>query len=231
MLTQALAKMIEAPWGNHHDQLSGSKNIGRKCKAIGVEFFNESTKITQTATAKRVISGAHIHTTLAMAGEENFPQPQRNLLKGGRIGNGFGMILRCAIDELPNYTATNTAKGVAGEEHTAMQFICPSLDYLDASFGDYLAKRPSEHPALIAMTFSTTDPTLAPEGKHISLFGQYYPYELASKENWDDIAEREAEKMLDTLAEYAPNVKDSVIDKLIETPLFLERSWGCCAAM
>ena len=34
------------------------------------------------------------------------------------------------------------------------------------------------------------------------------------------------EKMLDKLAEYAPNVKRAVIGKLVETPLFLERELG-----
>ena len=32
--------------------------------------------------------------------------------------------------------------------------------------------------------------------------------------------------MLDTLGEYAPNIKGAVIDKLIETPLFLEQELG-----
>ncbi|MFT5195672.1 MAG: phytoene dehydrogenase-like protein [Cellvibrionaceae bacterium] len=227
MLTQSLAKMIEAHGGTILTSSPAEKILLENGKAAGVQFTNTKTGITQTAEAKTIVSGAHIHTTMALLGEENMPQPQRNLLKNSRVGNGFGMILRCAMDELPNYTATNTPKGVAGEEHTAMQFVCPSLDYLDAAYGDYLAKRPSENPALIAMTFSTTDPTLAPKGKHtMFLWGQYYPYELASKENWDDIAEREAEKMLDTLGRYAPNVKGAVIDKLIETPLYLERELG-----
>jgi phytoene dehydrogenase-like protein len=32
--------------------------------------------------------------------------------------------------------------------------------------------------------------------------------------------------MLDTLAAYAPNVKGAVIDRLVETPLYLERELG-----
>ena len=108
-----------------------------------------------------------------------------------------------------------------------MQFVCPTLDYLDAAYGDYLGKRPSADPALISMTFSAVDPTLAPEGKHVLfLWGQYYPYELAQNENWPDIAEREADRMLDVLAAYAPNVKDVIIDRLIETPLYLEQELG-----
>ena len=77
------------------------------------------------------------------------------------------------------------------------------------------------------MTFSAADPTLAPPGKHtLFVWGQYYPYELADREDWDEIQEREAGRMLDVMSQYAPNVKSAVIDKLIETPLYLERELG-----
>ncbi|MEM6285423.1 MAG: FAD-dependent oxidoreductase, partial [Chloroflexota bacterium] len=49
---------------------------------------------------------------------------------------------------------------------------------------------------------------------------------LTSGESWDDIEEQVADRMLNKLAEYAPNVKDAVVGKLIETPLYLERELG-----
>jgi phytoene dehydrogenase-like protein len=77
------------------------------------------------------------------------------------------------------------------------------------------------------MTFSAVDPTLAPPGKHtLFLWGQYHPYRLASGASWVDVARREADRMLTTLAQYAPNVTDAVIDQLIETPAFLEETLG-----
>ncbi|MEZ4557374.1 MAG: hypothetical protein R2851_14435 [Caldilineaceae bacterium] len=86
---------------------------------------------------------------------------------------------------------------------------------------------PSRDPALIAMTFSAVDPTLAPPGKHtLFIWGQYYPYELADGRSWDDIGDEVADRMLDKLAEYAPNVKGAVIDRLVEHPLYLERELG-----
>src|SRR5690606_16374122 len=124
------------------------------------------------------------------------PTAQRKAIQETRIGNGFGMMVRYAMRELPGYTALpSPASGTPGEQHRALQFICPDLDYLDRAYGDYLAGRPSEHPALIAMTFSAVDETLAPPGKHtLFLWGQYFPYELASGENWDAIGQREADR-------------------------------------
>jgi phytoene dehydrogenase-like protein len=77
------------------------------------------------------------------------------------------------------------------------------------------------------MTWSAADPTLAPPGKHVLfLWGQYTPYELASGASWDDIGPAIADRMLNRLAQYAPNVKSAVIDQLIQTPLDLERTLG-----
>lgn len=227
MLTQALRKMIEAHGGDVLTSSPAQKILVLNGRAAGVQVDNQNSGQVETYTAPLVVSGAHVHTTLAMIGEQHFPPRKYELLSKARVGNGFGMILRCAMEELPNYNATATPQGEAGEEHIALQFVCPTIDYLEKAYGDYLGKRPSEEPALISMTFSAADPTLAPEGKHtMFLWGQYYPYELANDEHWDEIAEREAEIMLDKLGEYAPNVKAAVIDKLIETPLYLERELG-----
>ncbi len=221
MLTQALAKMIEAHGGNIKVSSPVRRILVEGKRAVGVE-----TTDGDRYTAKVVVSGAHVHSTIKMIDEALVPTQAKNLIDGTRIGNGFGMVVRYAMEELPNYTALPT-EGQAAPQHTALQFICPDLDYLERAYGDYLAKRPAQDPALIAMTFSAVDPTLAPQGKHtLFLWGQYYPYELASGESWDDIAQCQADRMLATLAQYAPNVTDAVIDQLIETPLYLEQELG-----
>ena len=165
---------------------------------------------------------------VSMLDEDAVPASFRRSVMKRRVGNGFGMVVRFAMNELPNYTALPTPDTAAGgAHHNALQFVCPDMAYLNAAYADFKAGRPSRHPALVAMTFSKADPTLAPPGKHtLFLWGQYYPYTLASGENWDAIGDREADRMLETLAAYAPNVKDAVIDRLVETPLYLERELG-----
>ena len=221
MLTQALAKMIGAHGGEVKTSMPVSRILVSNGQAVGVETVNG-----ERFTAKTIISGAHIHTTLKLLDDAPLPEMQKNLLAKARVGNGFGMVVRYAMNELPNYVALPT-ENEPGPQHTALQFICPNLAYLDRAYGDYLGGKPSEQPALISMTFSAVDPTLAPPGRHtMFLWGQYYPYELASGESWDDIGQREADRMLATLAAYAPNVTDAVIGQLIETPLYLERELG-----
>jgi phytoene dehydrogenase-like protein len=101
------------------------------------------------------------------------------------------------------------------------------MDYLDRSYADYLNGIPSRNPGALAMTFSAVDPTLAPKGKHtLFVWGQYYPYELSNGERWDDIEDREADRLLDVVNSYAPNVKNAVIDRFVQSPLDLERRIG-----
>lgn len=223
MLTQALARMIEDRGGEIHLNAPVKRILSQNGRAVGAETVDG-----QRFTARHaVISGAHIHTTLDML-DGAVPAERTQLARNARIGNGFGMIVRYAMDALPDYTnLPSPADGTPGPQHRALQFICPDLDYLDRAYGDFMAGRPSEHPGLIAMTFSAVDPMLAPPGKHtLFLWGQYYPYELASGEPWDEIGPRVADRMLAKLAEYAPNVTNAVIGQLVETPLFLERELG-----
>ena len=70
---------------------------------------------------------------------------------------------------------------------------------------------------------SAVDSTLAPPGQHIlSLFVQYAPYQLASG-NWDEIKEDFADRCINRIAEFAPNVPASVLHRQVLSPLDLER--------
>lgn len=223
MLTQALARMVQA----HGGQIIAGAPVQRILVEGGRAAGAETTGGIRI-TARAVVSGTHIHTTLQLLEGATVPAQARNLIRGTRVGNGFGMIVRYAMHELPNYTAQpSPVDGKPAPHHQALQFICPDLAYLERAYGDYLGGIPARDPALIAMTFSATDPTLAPPGKHtLFLWGQYYPYKLAGGLSWDEIGQSVADRMLAKLAEYAPNVKKAVIGQLVETPLYLERELG-----
>ena len=58
---------------------------------------------------------------------------------------------------------------------------------------------------------------MAPPDKHILyLWGLYSPYELADGHSWDTLGPQVADHLLDTLAAYAPNVREAVIARLVE---------------
>jgi phytoene dehydrogenase-like protein len=77
------------------------------------------------------------------------------------------------------------------------------------------------------MPFSAVDDTLAPEGGEVLwLWGQYFPYELANGQHWDDIADRVCDRLIDTFEQYAPGTRDAIVGKLFQHPLWLERHLG-----
>jgi phytoene dehydrogenase-like protein len=99
------------------------------------------------------------------------------------------------------------------------------MEYLEKTWLDFLAGRPPADPAVLAMTFSALDPSLAPPGQHtLFAWAQYHPYQLADGEgDWDAIAGREADKIWEVCCRYAPNLRGKMIGRYIQTPLEIER--------
>ena len=74
------------------------------------------------------------------------------------------------------------------------------------------------------------DPNMSPPGKHVaSIFVQYVPYHLNG--GWTE-ARREAfgDAVIDTLAEYAPNIKSTILHRQVLTPLEIEKTLGLSEA-
>ncbi|HEV2765934.1 MAG TPA: NAD(P)/FAD-dependent oxidoreductase [Pyrinomonadaceae bacterium] len=221
-LTQALSRSLERHGGTVRLSAEVERIEVENGTAVGVTL-----KGGERVAARRVVSNAHVQTTfLKLVGAENLPGDLAKRVASVRVGNGFGMVVRCAVSELPDYTSAPSG-GRASECHQGLQLLCPSTAYLERAYGDYLKGRPSERPAALAMTFSAVDPSIAPPGRHaLYVWGQYYPYELSGGESWDSIAEREADRLIDVVNEHAPNVRDSVLARFVQTPLDLERRLG-----
>jgi phytoene dehydrogenase-like protein len=136
---------------------------------------------------------------------------------------GTSLKMNLALDALPDFTAL---PGVRGPQHGATMHICPSIDYVERAWDDAKYGRPSSSP-LLEMTCPTIyDPELAPAGKHImGIFLQYAPYTLRDA-NWDDLREPYGDRVLDVIAEYAPNIHGIVRERQVLTPLDLERRFG-----
>jgi phytoene dehydrogenase-like protein len=93
--------------------------------------------------------------------------------------------------------------------------------YDEAKYGDF-----SRRPYIDVVIPSLTDPSVAPPGKHVlSCFVQYAPYKLREG-TWDEEREAFGDTVIDTLAEYAPNLKKIILHRQVLTPLDLEREWG-----
>jgi phytoene dehydrogenase-like protein len=127
-----------------------------------------------------------------------------------------------ALDALPDFKCL---PGPGAHLRGAIS-ISPAVDYMeraydDAKYGDY-----SRRPYIDMVIPTLTDPSVAPPGKHIlSCFVQYAPYKLREG-TWDEKREAFGDNVIDTITEYAPNLKNIIIGRQVLTPLDLEREFG-----
>jgi phytoene dehydrogenase-like protein len=129
--------------------------------------------------------------------------------------------INVALGELPNFTALPGMD--PGPQHRGTIHICPDQDYIERAFDDAKYGRPSAAPVIECQLPSVVDPTVAPPGKHLmSMFIQYAPYELRNG-SWAAQRDVFADRCFDVLNEYAPNFKNSVIDRQVLAPPDLER--------
>src|SRR6202167_1790447 len=128
-----------------------------------------------------------------------------------------------ALDALPNFKCM---PGPGAHLRGAIS-ISPSVEYMERAYDDAKYGNFSRHPYIDMVIPSLTDPSVAPPGKHVlSCFVQYAPYKLRPGLTWDDQKEAFGDTVVNTIAEYAPNIKDIIIHKQVITPLDLEREWG-----
>jgi phytoene dehydrogenase-like protein len=212
-LTKALRAHIEAHGGDVFTDAPVEQILVERGRATGIRVRGD------VHTARAVLSGTHILETLqALLPPEHQPEQAKHM----RVGNGFGAILRLALDRPVRYTAHP-----GDEARRALQLVCRDRAQILSAYGDYLAGRPAADPPIVGMSFSAVDPSLAPPGGEVLwLWAQYFPYELAGERGWDEIEDEVAESILDAFEVYAPGTKASVVGRLFQHPLWLERELG-----
>ncbi|MEA2551670.1 MAG: hypothetical protein QOE25_1439, partial [Actinomycetota bacterium] len=110
--------------------------------------------------------------------------------------------------------------------HTGIMELNGFIADMDLQQAQALVGVPAD-PAHIEMCFPTVhDPSLAPEGKHvITIDVNSQPYTLAEG-SWDDIKEARADRVIEAIAEYFPDLPGLIEHRQVLSPLDLERLIG-----
>ncbi|HEY2232475.1 MAG TPA: NAD(P)/FAD-dependent oxidoreductase [Candidatus Angelobacter sp.] len=173
-------------------------------------------------SAKAVISNADPRRTLLSLVDPTHLTPDfvmklQNIRMPGTVAK-----INLALSALPKFTALNgNEAALRGRIH-----IGPEIDYLERAFDESKYGNFSPQPYLEVTIPSLTDPSLAPNGKHVmSVYMQYAPFKLKNAE-WDSQRSALGETVVKTLAEYAPNLPALVEDGQIITPKDLETTYG-----
>jgi phytoene dehydrogenase-like protein len=171
-----------------------------------------------------VASNADAHATfLKLLDPRELPSEFLDEVRGMDFKSA-ALKINLALGELPNFSALPGSD--PAPPHRGTIHIAPTLDYIEHAFDDAKYGRPSQRPILECTLPSSVDPTVAPPGRHLmQVFVQYAPSRLREG-TWDEIKESFADRCLEVLAEYAPNVPDAVIERQVLSPTDLERRFG-----
>ncbi|MBW4486387.1 MAG: NAD(P)/FAD-dependent oxidoreductase [Trichocoleus desertorum ATA4-8-CV12] len=104
------------------------------------------------------------------------------------------------------------------------------MAHSEASVGNI----PDSDPSMYVVMPSMLDPSLAPEGKHTVWIEFFAPYQIHGAEGtglrgtgWtDELKNKVADRCVEKLADYSPNLKHSVIARRVESPAELGERLG-----
>lgn len=131
--------------------------------------------------------------------------------------------INVALSEAPDFRCL---PGV-GPHLNGTIHICDSMDWLERAYDDAKYGKPSDRPILEITLPSSVDRSVAPEGHWVmNMFVQYTPYKLSGGRSWDDIKESFADRCIDLLVEFAPNIRNAIVHRQVLSPLDLERTYG-----
>ena len=180
--------------------------------------------------ARTVVSSVDVKRTFEQMIEPEHLDPEFLQSMSDFKIRGSSAKVNLALDALPEFTCLEKSRSWSGypkEAHLAGAIsISPSLDYLEEAYDDAKYGRFSRRPYMDIVIPTLIDPSIAPPGKHVmSIFVQYAPYELAEG-TWDEQREALGDAVIDTLSEFAPNLKDILLHRQVVTPWDLEQRFG-----
>jgi phytoene dehydrogenase-like protein len=228
-------------WGIPKGGTGGVSNaIGNAALALGAEIRTEARVariLVADGRAAGVVleSGEEIRATSILSSLDS-RRTFIDLLESGTLDPTFEEEVRrfkfrgssgkvnLAVDRLPEFTCLPQE----GEHLRGAMSFSPSIDEMETAYDDAKYGRFSRRPYIDMIIPTLVDPTMAPPGKHvISCFVQYAPYKLATEiGTWDDQREAFGDAVIDRIAEFAPNIRDIILYRDVQTPLDIERTTG-----
>ncbi len=194
-----------------------SQVIVKNGRALGVALENGDE-----IYANMVISAVDPYVTFRkLINEKDLPSELVESIDKFKFRGSSGKV-NLSLDALPEFTAMKDKSLIQGGI-----YICPSTDFMEQAYDDAKYDDFSKKPFLECVIPTAVDPTMAPPGKHVmSIFVQWASYNMPKYGNRDQQREAFGNAVLDTLAEYAPNVKDLILHKQVLTPWDIEQVTG-----
>jgi phytoene dehydrogenase-like protein len=160
------------------------------------------------------------HTLLDLVGAQELEVRVMRRARNIRF-RGSTAKVNLALRGLPDFVGVNEAAELRGHI-----IVSPSVEYLERAYDDAKYGRLSAQPHLEMVLPSLHDPAMAPEGRHVlSITARYAPYQLADGD-WATERENLGDRVVQAMAQYAPDLPDLILHRQVLTPLDYEREYG-----
>ena len=218
-VSNAIASAARALGAEIRTEAPVARIIVKNGRATGVALEDgeeiEANDVLSSVDSRRTFLGLVEPGTL----EPEFEEDVRRFKFRGSSGK-----VNLAVDRLPDFTCLPGE----GEHLRGAISFSPSLDDMERAYDDAKYGRFSTKPYIDMIIPTLVDPSMAPPGKHvISCFVQYAPYKLAPElGTWDDQREAFGDAVIDRIAEFAPNIREIILHRNVQTPLDIERTTG-----
>ncbi len=231
-LVQALLNLVKSEGGEVFTDQSVKQILVDDGRAVGVRTedgkeYRANLGVISNIDAKRVFLQLVDQADIDGADPELRERLER------RIVNNNETILKidCALSELPRFEHHNHQDDyLIGSVLIADSVRQVEIAHSQPSVGEI----PDADPSMYAVVPTLLDPTMAPEGQHTLWIEYFAPYQVAGAEGtglkgtgWtDELKNKVADRVIDKLADYAPNLKSSIIARRVESPAELGERLG-----
>jgi phytoene dehydrogenase-like protein len=216
-LTTAMAIAVQAAGAEIRFSAEVAQIKVKAGLATGVVLSNgdeiDARAVISNADPKRTLLGFVDPQFLA----PSFLQRLQHYRMHGTVAN-----VNLALSGLPAFKGVDGNPSLLGGRIQ----VSPEVDYLERAFDASKYGEFSQRPYLEATIPTLHDPSLAPAGKHVmSIYMQYAPYNLRSVD-WDSQRDALGDVVINTLAEYSPDLPSKVEGREVITPKNLEHTYG-----
>ncbi|YAF98356.1 MAG: beta-carotene ketolase CrtO [Nodularia sp. CChRGM 3473] len=231
-LVQALVKLVTSKGGVILTEQQVEKVLVDDGKAVGVRVANGQEYRAKYGVISN-IDAKRLFLQLMDTSEVDHADPELRERLERRIINNNETILKIdlALNE-PLHFAFHAHKD---EYLIGSILIADSMAHVEQAHSQCtLGNIPDADPSMYVVMPSALDPTLAPPGKHTLWIEFFAPYQIAGAEGtglhgtgWtDELKNKVADRVINKLADYAPNVKKATIARRVESPVELGERLG-----
>ena len=231
-LVQALLSVVKSYSGVVLTDQHVEKILVDDGRAVGVRVaggteYRATKGVISNIDAKRLFLHLMDSSDVDSADPDLRPRLERKIVNN----NETILKIDLALSEAPRFERWNHRD----EYLIGSVLIADSVRHVEISHSDpSIGRIPDSDPSMYVVFPTVLDPSMAPPGHHTAWIEFFAPYTIENAEGtgqhgtgWtDELKNKVADRCIDKLAEYAPNIKKSIIGRHVESPAELGERLG-----